>query len=90
MLNQNPEQIARDRIDEMLRQAGWAVQAKDKINFNAAKGIAVREYTTSVGPADYVLFVNQKPIGIIEEERRRRSPNDCCRRTIKRICRGSI
>lgn len=31
MLNQNPEQIARDRIDEMLRQAGWAVQAKDKL-----------------------------------------------------------
>lgn len=69
MLNQNPEQIARDRIDEMLRQAGWEVQAKDKINFNAAKGIAVREYTTSVGPADYVLFVKQKPIGIIEAKK---------------------
>lgn len=69
MLNQNPEQIARDRIDEMLRQAGWAVQSKDKINFNAAKGIAVREYSTSVGPADYVLFVNQKPVGIIEAKK---------------------
>ncbi|WP_164112010.1 MULTISPECIES: DEAD/DEAH box helicase family protein [Sphingobacterium] len=69
MLNQNPEQIARDRIDEMLRQAGWAVQSKDKINFNAAKGVAVREYTTSVGPADYVLFVNQKPVGIIEAKK---------------------
>lgn len=68
-MNQNPEQIARDRIDEMLRLAGWAVQPKDKINFNAAKGIAVREYTTSVGPADYVLFVNQKPIGIIEAKK---------------------
>lgn len=68
-INQNPEQIARDRIDEMLRQGGWAVQSKDKINFNASKGIAVREYTTSVGPADYVLFVNQKPIGIIEAKK---------------------
>lgn len=68
-INQNPEQIARDRIDEMLRQAGWAVQSKDKINFNASKGIAVREYTTSVGPADYVLFVNQKPVGIIEAKK---------------------
>jgi type I restriction enzyme R subunit len=68
-INQNPEQIARDRIDEKLRQAGWAVQSKDTINFNAAKGIAVREYTTSVGPADYVLFVNQKPIGIIEAKK---------------------
>ena len=69
MPNQNPEQIARDRIDEMLRLAGWTVQSKDKINFNSANGIAVREYTTSVGPADYVLFVNQKPIGIIEAKK---------------------
>lgn len=69
MVNQNPEQIARDRIDSMLRQAGWAVQSKDKINFKAAKGIAVREYTTSVGPADYVLFVNRKPVGIIEAKK---------------------
>ncbi|EKB06364.1 restriction endonuclease subunit R [Myroides marinus] len=67
--NQNPEQIARDYIDEMLRQAGWAVQSKDKIEFKASKGIAVREYTTSVGPADYVLFVNQKPVGIIEAKK---------------------
>lgn len=72
MLNQNPEQIARDRIDEMLRQAGWAVQSKNQINFNAAKGIAVREYQTSVGPADYVLFVDQKPIGIIEAKRKKK------------------
>lgn len=29
-LNQTPEQIARDNIDRQLRQAGWAVQDKDK------------------------------------------------------------
>ena len=31
--NQHPEQQARDRIDQMLHQAGWLVQDKDKINF---------------------------------------------------------
>ncbi len=40
--NQNPEQIARDRIDKMLEQAGWVVQDKDRINWGAGKGIAVR------------------------------------------------
>ncbi len=75
MTNQNPEQIARDRIDEMLREAGWAVQSKKQINFNAAKGIAVREYQTSVGPADYVLFVEQKPIGIIEAKKEEEGQN---------------
>ncbi|MES0488437.1 MAG: type I restriction-modification enzyme R subunit C-terminal domain-containing protein [Leptospirales bacterium] len=67
--NQNPEQIARDRIDKMLSNAGWEVQSKDKVNFAAGPGIAVREYQTDVGPADYVLFVNRKPIGIIEAKR---------------------
>jgi len=28
--NQNPEQIARDKIDAMLRAAGWEVQDKGK------------------------------------------------------------
>ena len=31
MINQNPEQIARDKIDNMLRSAGWAVQDKNNI-----------------------------------------------------------
>jgi hypothetical protein len=33
--NQNPEQIARDQIDEKLAEAGWAVQAKNAIDFKA-------------------------------------------------------
>lgn len=68
-INQNPEQIARDRIDEMLRQAGWIVQSKKEIDLFAGTGVAIREYQTDVGPADYVLFVNQKPVGIIEAKR---------------------
>lgn len=66
MLNQNPEQRARDRIDAMLAQAGWIVQEKKAINLNAGLGIAVREYITGVGKADYALFVNREAVGIIE------------------------
>jgi type I restriction enzyme R subunit len=68
-VNQNPEQIARDKIDQMLEKAGWLVQSKNKVDLNASKGVAVREYQTNVGPADYVLFVNVKPVGIIEAKR---------------------
>ncbi|MBP6472763.1 MAG: DEAD/DEAH box helicase family protein [Chloroflexi bacterium] len=67
--NQNPEQIARDQIDQMLRQTGWAVQDKTAINFSAGLGQAVREYQTDVGPADYVLFVKRKAVGVIEAKR---------------------
>ena len=68
-INQNPEQIARDKIDQMLMLAGWVVQSKQKVNLNESKGVAVREYQTDVGPADYVLFIDRKPVGIIEAKR---------------------
>lgn len=64
--NQKPEQRARDAIDLMLAQAGWKVQSKNRIDFSAGPGIAVREYQTDIGPADYVLFVDKTPVGVIE------------------------
>ena len=67
--NQNPEQAARDRIDLLLEQSGWVVQSKKAINFHAGPGIAVREYLTDVGPADYVLFVNKLAVGVIEAKK---------------------
>jgi type I restriction enzyme R subunit len=69
MINQNPEQIARDNIDKQLNACGWLIQDKKRLNLSAGIGVAVREYSTEVGPADYVLFVNQKPVGVIEAKR---------------------
>lgn len=66
MINQNPEQKARDEIDALLKKAGWVVQDKKKIDFSASLGVAIREYQTDVGPADYVLFVDKQAIGVIE------------------------
>ncbi len=60
-MNQNPEQIARDNIDRMLQAAGWAVQDVSKFNPSAGLGVAVKEYPTDTGPADYILFVDRKP-----------------------------
>ncbi len=68
-MNQNPEQLARDQIDLMLYASGWDVQNKNAVNMNAGPGIAIREYQTDIGPADYVLFVEKKPVGIIEAKR---------------------
>ncbi|HEX2852983.1 MAG TPA: DEAD/DEAH box helicase family protein [Opitutaceae bacterium] len=67
--NQNPEQIARDAIDAQLCSAGWAVQSKDAIDFRAGEGQAVREYSTDTGPADYVLFIDGRPVGVIEAKK---------------------
>jgi len=68
-MNQNPEQLARDLIDFELIRSGWIIQNKNQINLNAATGIAIREYQTDISPADYILFVNKQPAGIIEAKR---------------------
>ncbi|WP_255156486.1 DEAD/DEAH box helicase family protein [Ferruginibacter sp. HRS2-29] len=52
-----------------LHACGWVIQNKNQINLNAGIGVAVREYQTDIGPADYVLFVNKKAVGIIEAKR---------------------
>jgi type I restriction enzyme R subunit len=36
LINQNPKQIARDRIDKMLMDAGWTVQSKNKVYLSAS------------------------------------------------------
>jgi len=69
MPNQNPEQRARDQIDAQLRAAGWTVQTNNAIDFNEGEGQAVREYTTDCGPADYVLFLDRKPVGVTEAKK---------------------
>jgi type I restriction enzyme R subunit len=65
-MNQNPEQIARDKIDQMLKASGWLVQSKDKVNLSAGIGVALRETNTESGSADYILFVHSKAVGVIE------------------------
>ena len=48
MVNQNPEQIARDNIDKQLIACGWIIQDKKKFNLAAGLGIAIREYQTQL------------------------------------------
>ena len=61
-----PETKARQHIDQKLTQAGWLVQDMRLLNLAAGVGVAVREYPTDTGPADYVLFVNRHAVGVIE------------------------
>ena len=64
-----PESRARQIIDQKLAASGWVVQDMQQLNLGAAQGIAVREYPTDTGPADYVLFVDREPVGVIEAKR---------------------
>lgn len=61
-----PEEEAREIIDDLLSEAGWTIQDYRRLNLGASLGIAVREFPTKTGPADYVLFVDRKAVGVIE------------------------
>jgi type I restriction enzyme, R subunit len=64
-----PEEFARERIDDLLIQAGWVVQDADKVNLSAGKGIAIREFELSTGPTDYLLVVDRKAVGVVEAKK---------------------
>ena len=64
-----PEQEARIVIDEKLKMSGWQVQNVNQLNLLAGLGVAVREFPTSTGPVDYVLFINGEPVGVIEAKK---------------------
>jgi len=64
-----PEAKAREIIDRKLEQAGWVIQDMKQLNLSASPGIAIREFPTDTGPADYVLFVNRQPVGVIEAKK---------------------
>ena len=64
--NKTSEQLARDEIERQLKRAGWVIQPFIGIDLSAALGVAVREYQTDVGSADYVLFVGGEPVGVVE------------------------
>ncbi|WP_160050929.1 DEAD/DEAH box helicase family protein [Nocardiopsis sp. FR4] len=63
------EAQVRAEIDQLLTQAGWQVQDVNMMNLTAAQGVAVREVSTAVGRADYLLYVDHRLAGVIEAKR---------------------
>ncbi len=65
----------RQIIDEQLRQAGWqadSVQLRYSQGSRPEKGknLAIAEWPTESGPADYVLFVGLMPVATVEAKRK--------------------
>jgi type I restriction enzyme R subunit len=67
--DQLPEQLARQKIDAMLQASGWSVQSLKNLNLSASRGVAVREMQSMGGPADYILFVDGKALGVVEAKK---------------------
>jgi type I restriction enzyme R subunit len=63
-----PEDIAREQIDCILMQAGWAVQDVKAVNLYAKQGVAIREFELKpgYGNADHLLYVDGQAAGVID------------------------
>jgi type I restriction enzyme R subunit len=61
-----PEQRARENIDCQLIAAGWQIQRFGELNLHGGRGIAATEFPGATGPADYLLYVDRKAVGVVE------------------------
>lgn len=69
------EADTRRLIDSQLRQAGWEADSIELTHKRGArpmkgKNLAIAEWPTQAGRADYVLFLGEMPIGIVEAKRK--------------------
>jgi type I restriction enzyme R subunit len=72
------EAATRQIIDQQLRDAGWEA---DTVNLRHASGarpvkgrnLAIAEWPTNSGPADYALFSGLTLLGVVEAKRRNRN-----------------
>lgn len=70
-----PETKARLVIDKKLEDAGYVIQDMNEFNPTQATGVVVREYPTDTGPADYIVFIDQIPVGVIEAKEGNKGDN---------------
>jgi type I restriction enzyme R subunit len=72
------EAETRAPVDEQLRERGWEA---DTQNLRYAKGVrpargkamAIAEWPTANGPADYALFIGTTCVGLVEAKRKRKN-----------------
>ncbi|RCX32809.1 type I restriction-modification enzyme R subunit C-terminal domain-containing protein [Thioalbus denitrificans] len=65
------ERSARETIDKLLQAAGWQVQDAGAANIQAARGVAIREFSlkSGYGFADYLLYLDGQAAGVIEAKK---------------------
>ena len=68
------EAATRRIIDKQLREVGWEVDSDERthargVRPQAGKAVAIAEWPTDKGPADYVLFLGLDAVAVVEAKR---------------------
>ena len=72
------EAATRALIDQQLRDSGWEADTKSLRHASGARpakgrNLAIAEWPTASGPADYALFVGLTLVGVVEGKRKRKN-----------------
>lgn len=73
------ERETRRIIDAQLRAAGWTVDTESLRHDKGTRpqrgkvALAIAEWPTATGPADYVLFVGETAVGVVEAKRKNKN-----------------
>jgi type I restriction enzyme R subunit len=72
------EQATRAIIDQQLRDSGWEADTEKLRYANGARpaknrNMAIAEWPTAHGPADYALFIGTQCVGVVEAKRKRKN-----------------
>ncbi len=78
-------------IDEQLRAAGWEADSEALTYRRGARpqtgrNVAIAEWPTAHGPADYVLFAGLVPVAVVEAKRRRRNVRSALEQAARYAC----
>src|SRR6266508_2251478 len=69
MSNESERATRRSRIDPKLQAAGWKVVPSGSLLATTDDGLAVEEFETAAGPADYALFDGGRCLGVAEAKK---------------------
>ena len=72
------EAETRALIDQQLQDSGWEADTKrlrwgSGLRPTKGRNIAIAEWSTDSGPADYALFAGTKLVGVVEAKRKRKN-----------------
>lgn len=68
-MRMTPEEIAREKIDRMFAEAGWAVVDRDHYSPDISAAAVEEGLMKGNHEADYLLFINGKAFGVLEAKR---------------------
>lgn len=68
-MSESERMTRRTRIDPKVRAARWTIRPNATAAATGGRGVAVEEFETANGPADYALFDDGRCIGVVEAKK---------------------